>query len=159
MKHFGVRFEYGDAEHLEALCFLYAEIRRDKEAQHHRELSSWLHAIPAELRSGFDWPDELTLARLKHQRETCIALIPEPAEQLSARWDFYSLVESIHSGDYMVLGVELCGDSVAELQIDPDGYPYGGVGPLIALAEGFGFTILGVNEYGKYLTRQELLPR
>jgi len=27
------------------------------------------------------------------------------------------------------------------------------------LAEGFGFTILGVNEYGKYLTRQELLPR
>ena len=29
----------------------------------------------------------------------------------------------------------------------------------MALVEGFGFTLLGVNEYGKYLTREELLPR
>lgn len=101
----------------------------------------------------------MALAKLKHQRETCAVLIPEPAEQLSARWDFYSLVESIHSAEYTVLGLEPCGDSVAELQIDPHCYPYGGVGPLIALAEGFGFTIVGVNEYGKYLPRQELLPR
>ena len=38
----------------------------------------------------------------------------------------------------------------AELRIDPHAYPYGGVGPLIALAEAFGFTVLDVNEYGKY---------
>ena len=68
-------------------------------------------------------------------------------------------MDSIHSGDYTVLGLERLDDSIAELQIDPHGYPYGGVGPLMALVEGFGFTLLGVNEYGKYLTREELLPR
>lgn len=83
-------------------------------------------------------------------------VIPEPGEQLSKTWDFHSLVDCLHSGDYAVLGLELCGDSTAELQVFPYGYPYGGVGPLIALAEGFGFVILGVNEYGKYQTRQEL---
>src|SRR5260370_32378881 len=34
----------------------------------------------------------------------------------------------------------------SELRIDPHAYPYGGVGPLIALTEGFGFTVLGRSE-------------
>ncbi|MBR8654944.1 hypothetical protein KDH83_16705 [Achromobacter sp. Marseille-Q0513] len=159
MEQFGVRFEYGNAAHLEALRLLYKTLKHDKEAQIHRDLSDWFSAIPIELGNNFDWPDELTLADLKHQRESCPKWIPEPAEQLSAKWDFYSLVDSIHSGDYTVLGLERLDDSIAELQIDPHGYPYGGVGPLMALVEGFGFTLLGVNEYGKYLTREELLPR
>jgi hypothetical protein len=41
--------------------------------------------------------------------------------------------------------------------IEPHAYPYGGIGPLIALAEAFGFTVLGVNEYGKYERRAQLL--
>ena len=159
MDQFGIRFEYGNAAHLEALGLLYNTLKHDKEAEIHRDLSYWFFAIPIELRSNFDWPDGQTLVDLKLQRESCPIWIPEPAEQLSARWDFYSLVDSIHSGDYSMLGLESRGDSMAELQIDPHGYPYGGVGPLMALTEGFGFTILGVNEYGKYLTREELLPR
>lgn len=159
MEQFGIRFEYGNAAHLEALRLLYNALKHDKEAEIHRDFSYWFFAIPIELRSNFDWPDEQTLADLKLQRESCPICIPEPAEQLSTRWDFYSLVDSIHSGDYSVLGLEARSDSMAELRIDPHGYPYGGVGPLMALTEGFGFTILGVNEYGKYLTREELLPR
>jgi len=49
------------------------------------------------------------------------------------------------------------GDGVAEMHINPQAYPYGGVGPLIALAEAFGFTVLGVNECGQYESRGELL--
>ncbi len=48
-------------------------------------------------------------------------------------------------------------DDMAEMRINPHAYPYGGLGPFIALAEAFGFTILGVNEYGKYQSREELL--
>lgn len=43
------------------------------------------------------------------------------------------------------------------MRLNPYGYPHGGVGPLIALAEAFGFTVLGVNECGKYESRSELL--
>lgn len=48
-------------------------------------------------------------------------------------------------------------DGIAEMRIDPHAYPYGGVGPFIALAEAFGFRVLGVNEYGEYQSREELL--
>jgi hypothetical protein len=48
-------------------------------------------------------------------------------------------------------------ESHAEMQIDPSSYPYGGVGPFIALAEAFGFTVIGVNECGRYEPRDELI--
>jgi hypothetical protein len=65
--------------------------------------------------------------------------------------------EAIEESEYDVLDCVLSEPSVGELRIDPHAYPYGGVGPLIALAEGYGFIVQGVNEYGKYLTRKELL--
>ena len=137
---------------------LYKTLKHDKEAQIHRDQSDWFSAIPIELGNNFDWPDELTLADLKHQRESCPKWIPEPAEQLSAKWDFYSLVDSIHSGDYTVLGLERL--TIPSPNADRSAWlPLRRRGSLMALVEGFGFTLLGVNEYGKYLTREELLPR
>lgn len=156
MQQFGVRFQYANAQHLDALRILYAALKSDDQSGNHRPLADWPALIPTGLSENFDWPDESVLARLKHQRETHVRVISDPAQHLSTRWDFYSLVDSIHSGEYALLGVVQCSESIAELQIDPYAYPYGGLGPLIALCEGFGFVILGVNEYGKYLTRQEL---
>lgn len=67
------------------------------------------------------------------------------------------MFEAFEEGEYDLIGCEMIGNGVAEIQIDPHAYPYGGVGPLIALVEAFGFTVLGVNEYGQYQNRAELL--
>jgi hypothetical protein len=50
----------------------------------------------------------------------------------------------------------MVGNAVAEMHINPHAYPYGGVGALIALAEAYGFIVLGVNEYGEYESRAAL---
>ena len=86
-----------------------------------------------------------------------IIAIPEPSQQLGAEWDFYRVFEAMEESEYDVLDCVLAEPGVGELRINPHAYPYGGVGPLIALAEAFGFTVLGVNEYGKYQPRNELL--
>jgi hypothetical protein len=56
-----------------------------------------------------------------------------------------------------LLECEPAGEGVAEMRIEPHAYPYGGVGPFIAPAEAFGFTVLGVNGCGEYESREELL--
>ena len=73
------------------------------------------------------------------------------------KWDFNRVFEAIEEGEYSVLGCELTEEMIAEMAIEPSAYPYGGVGPLIALVEAFGFVVLGVNECGKYESREELL--
>jgi hypothetical protein len=65
--------------------------------------------------------------------------------------------EAMDACDYDLLGCELVRAGVAETRIDPHGYPYGGIAALIGLAEAFGFTVLGVNEHGKYESRAKLL--
>ena len=67
------------------------------------------------------------------------------------------MFEAIQESEYDLLSCEMVGGGVAEMHIKPHAYPYGGVGPLIALAEAFGFNVLGVNECGKYESRRELL--
>lgn len=46
--------------------------------------------------------------------------------------------------------VEAFADSIQ----NPQWYPYGKVGPFIALAEAFGFAVLGVNECGRFESRR-----
>ncbi len=90
-------------------------------------------------------------------RNSTPVLVSEPSDQLGAQWDFYRVFEAIEESEYALLQCVMVDAGVGEMQIDPHSYPYGGVGPFIALAEAFGFRILGVNEYGKYQTREELL--
>lgn len=67
------------------------------------------------------------------------------------------MFEGVEHGEYDLLGCEMIQDGVAEMRIDPYAYPYGGLGPFIALAEAFGFEVLGVKESGRYESRDELL--
>lgn len=157
MEKFGVRFTFDNAEHLEALGRLYGEIKQDKDSGSFRTFSSWAPLVPTQLRDNFDWPDEDALNELAQRRASSPVVISEPEDHLIGRWDFYSVVDSINTAEYTVLGLEQAGENIAELQINPDCYPYGGIGALMALVQGFGFDIIGVNEYGKYHTRDELL--
>lgn len=156
MEQFGVRFTVGDLQRFETLQLLYAEVKRDKDAGQLRDPEEWVRMVPDEIKCRFSWPTPDQRRHWLDIRDSVVTAVPEPSEQLAAVWDFYRVFEAIEEGEYDVLGCELVGAGVGEMHIDPHAYPYGGIGPLVALAEAFGFTILGVNEYGKYQTREEL---
>jgi hypothetical protein len=157
MEAFGVRFTMHDPQRFEALRSLFAEVKRDKDADQFRDPAEWVRLVPDEIKGRFSWPTPEERARWLGMRDSVAIAIPETSQQLGAEWDFYRVFEAIEESEYDVLGCVLAQPGVGELRIDPHAYPYGGVGPLIALAEAFGFTVLGVNEYGKYESREELL--
>jgi hypothetical protein len=157
MEAFGVRFAVNDARRFEVLRALYAEVKRDKDAGQPRDPEEWVRLVPDEVKGAFSWPTPDERAHWLGIRDSVIVAVPEPSDQLGAEWDFYRVFEAIDESEYDVLGCELVEPGVGELRIDPHSYPYGGVGPQIALVEAFGFRVLGVNEYGKYQAREELL--
>ena len=157
MEAFGVQFRINDDRRFGELCSLYAEVKRDKDAGAFRDPQAWLALVPDVAKNCFEWPTADERARWLGVRDSTPIAIPNPDQQLGARWDFYRVFEAFEEGDYAVLGCERTAEMVGELQIDPYGYPYGGVGPLIALAEAFGFEVLGVNECGRCERRAELL--
>src|SRR6478672_4294499 len=118
MEAFGVRFAVNDSDRFEALRSLYAEVK-----------------------ARFSWPTPQERAHWLGIRNSVVIAIPDPSQQLGAEWDFYRVFEAIEESEYDVLDCVLAEPGVGELRINPHSYPYGGVGPLIALAEGYGFTI------------------
>ncbi|QVL33940.1 hypothetical protein KIH39_08540 [Telmatocola sphagniphila] len=157
MESFGVRFAVNNLDRFEILCSLYVELRRDKNSGHFRDPVEWVQHVPDEVKARFSWPTPDERAHWLDIRNSTVIAIPEPFEQLGANWDFYRVFEAIEESEYDVLDCVLVEPGFGELRINPHAYPYGGVGPLIALAEAFGFAVLGVNENGKYQLRQELL--
>ena len=156
MEAFGVRFAVNNRQRFEALCSLYIEVRRDKDAGHFRDPAQWVQLVPDEVKARFSWPTTEQRAHWLDIRNSVVIAIPDLSEQLGAEWDFYRVFEAIEESEYDVLDCVLAEPGVGELRINPHAYPYGGVGPLITLAEAFGFTVLGVNEFGKYQPRREL---
>ena len=159
MESFGVQFSVGDVRRFEELRSLYSEIQHDKQAGEFRDPAEWRRRVPDDIKSRFSWPTVGERERWLARRPSTIIAVPEPSRQIGTRWDFYRGFEAIDEGDYDVLGCELVNEGVAEMRINPHAYPYGGVGPLIALAEAFGFTVLGLNECGQFESRSELLAR
>lgn len=157
MEAFGVRFAVNDSDRFETLRSLYAEVRRDKDADQFRDPVEWVLLVPDVVKARFSWPTPEERTHWLSIRNSVIIAIPDPSQQLGADWDFYRVFEAIEESEYDVLDCVLAEPGVGELRINPHAYPYGGVGPLIALVEAFGFTVLGVNEYGKYQPRDELL--
>jgi len=156
MNAFGIRFSVINHQRFETLRHLYAEIKRDKDAGHFRDPSEWTHLVPDEIKDRFSWPTQKERAHWLAIRPSTPIAIPPPSQQLGTVWDFYRVFEAIEESEYDVLACEMVTNDIAEMRIEPHAYPYGGVGPLIALAEAFDFAVLGVNEYGKYQTRAEL---
>jgi len=154
MEAFGIRFAVSDQHRFASLATLFDHVRNDKAAGISGAPETWKALVPEDVKCHFASPDED--ARMVRLADKPVIIIGEPSDQLGATWDFYRVFESIEEGDYELLTCELVAPETAEIHINPNGYPYGGVGPFIALAEAYGFHVLGVNEYGKYQSREEL---
>jgi hypothetical protein len=156
MDVFGVRFSVNNSERFKALRSLYVEIKRDKDAGEFRDPEEWVRLVPDDIKGRFFWPTREDREKWLSVRDSTPIEVPSPSQQLGSEWDFYRVFEAIEEGEYDVLGCEMVSEGAAQMCIEPHAYPYGGVGPLIALAEAFGFTVMGVNEYGKYESSTEL---
>jgi hypothetical protein len=136
MESFGVRFSVNDIRRFETLRSLFIEAKRDKDSEQARDPSEWASLVPDEIKSCFSWPTSEERERWLAIRNSTPILISSSSEQLGSRWNFFRVFESIEEGEYDLLECEIVGEGVAEMHIDPHAYPYGGVGPLIALARG-----------------------
>jgi hypothetical protein len=157
MNAFGICFRMDDRVRFDSLRALFAEIKHDKNAGNFRDPSMWPSRVPDEIKYKFFWPTAEERKQWLAVRDSKTIAISNPAHQIGQRWDFYRVFEAIEESQYDLLSCEVTGKGVAELRIDPHAYPYGGVGPLIALAEAFGFDVLGVNECGRYESREQLI--
>lgn len=157
VQHFGIRFATNNSARLATLQALVEELKKDKNAGLFRDPEAWKILVPDETKSNFEWPS--AEERKAYLGRMPPVIIEQPSTQLGARWDLYRVFESVAEGDYELLGLEIIDDATAEIRINPMGYPYGGLGPFIALAEAYGFQVIGVNEYGKYESREELTGR
>ncbi len=157
MEAFGVRFAVPDVQRFEVLRRIFVEAKKDKDAGAFRDAKAWEALFPEDIKAGFTWISDQEREEWAAVRDSTVMAIPEPADQLGGVWVFDRVFEAIEESEYTLLSCELVEEGVAEMRIDPHAYPYGGVGPFIALAEAFGFRVLGVNEYGEYQTREELL--
>lgn len=68
------------------------------------------------------------------------------AEMPSPGWDFDSMIDAIYNGNYALQGVRRIEENIGVLEIDPFGWPYGGIDCLKALVRCFGHQILGYYE-------------
>jgi hypothetical protein len=157
MEAFGVRFAVSDQQKFEMLHGLFEEIKKDKDSGAFREVAAWAVLVPDDVKSRFSWLTNEEREWWRAKRNSAVVAVPEPADELGGVWIFDRVFEAIEESEYSLLACVTVAGGIAEMQIIPDAYPYGGVGPFIALAEAFGFQVLGVNEYGKYQSREELL--
>ncbi|HZT01785.1 MAG TPA: hypothetical protein VFA39_05930 [Steroidobacteraceae bacterium] len=157
MKDFGIRFAVTDQMQFERLVALIDRVKRHKAAGIRSNPELWTALVPGDVKSRFRSPDDE--ARKARTAAKPPIIISDPSDQLGAVWDFDRVFESIEEGDYDLMGCEMVARDTAEIRINPHGYPYGGLGPFIALAEAYGFAVIGVNECGKFQGREELIDQ
>jgi hypothetical protein len=155
---FGVNFRIGQPELYQPLVAIFEELKRAKVDEDFGEVDAWASKLAEPARSCFYWPTPKEQEEWSALRESHPVVITQPEDALGQQWDFGSFLDAIANGEYSLLEIVKTSDSTAELRIDPEAYPYGGIGAFVALVEAYGMHVLGVNEYGKYQTRHELRP-
>jgi hypothetical protein len=53
MEEFGVRFQVTNISHFNQFCFLFDEIKKDKDARNFRTSEMWLNLVPDDVKDVF----------------------------------------------------------------------------------------------------------
>lgn len=141
-----VEFSISSPERFAALRRVFAELKRDKDAEDWRSNEELLKVFDAEALSHFYWPpDDVRRQRLEDLRTRPI--IETPTEQATGlTWDFDSLMDAFVNGEYNLLSCEMVDDRKARLNFYALAYPYGGVGCMVALVEAFSGVVTGIED-------------
>ena len=156
MESFGINFRIDRPDLYPSLVATFEALKQAKIDEEFGEVEAWEARLAAPARTGFHWPTKAEQEEWSTIRASHPTVITQPEDALGKRWDFGSLLDAIENGEYSLLEIIKTSEGTAELRIDPEAYPYGGIGVFVALVESHGMHVLGVNEYGKYQPRSEL---
>jgi len=156
MDNFGIRFRIDRPDLYAALEDAFADLKRAKDEEAFGNAGDWKQKLHPEVAPRlFALSDEERVMD-HHLRSVRPVVITSPQEAIGSCWDFGAILDAVEMGDYQLLESKRIDDHTVELRIDPHGYPYGGLGAFIALAEAHGMHVLGVNECGEYESRTAL---
>lgn len=86
-------------------------------------------------------PDELADWTRRWQATPVDKRFTDPT--LKTPWDFPSMIEAFHNGEYILLRLIRTSENAGSLQFEALACPYGGTGCMHALIECFGGTVTG----------------
>lgn len=155
MDNFGVHFRIDRPELYAPLADIFQELKQSKESEDFGVPSDWKEKLHPEVASLLFTLTDEECAIDHHLRSTNPIIITPPQDAIGSAWDFGAILDTVEMGDYQLVEIATRDDQTAELRIEPYGYPYGGIGAFIALAEAHGMYVIGTNEYGKYEPRGE----
>ena len=158
-----VRFMVEDATHFAALQAVFDELKTVKNRNSpvapqdvggqneliEHDLDRLRSLMPPNVQSNFIWPSGGHKEDHRLPPNKPLAISP-PGTFLGAEWSINRILDLIDSCEYSLDRCDMVDASVGELHVITWSYPYGGLNALIALVEGFGFHVLGVNECGEY---------
>ena len=117
-----------------------------------RELTTLLTVLPKQCL-------QLAYVRIKNEYWFSTPLPKRHSpEILTPQWDFVSMLDEFWNGDYDLIAIRPQATRYA-LEFNPHGYPFGGIGSLVALVECFGDRVVGVDDgtgYEKYVPRTNI---
>ena len=158
MEAFGVHFQVDHPELFDSLENSVSHLKRLQESGEQCDVTLWQTILPPSAFQKLVIHTEADRSAGHDLRANNIVMVTSPQEAMGSSWDIGEIQDAVEAGDYEVVGVERKPDGTAELQINPFGYPYGGLGAFIALLEAYGMTVLGVNECGNYESFDESRP-
>lgn len=150
MKAFGVHFRVDRPDLYGPLSDIFCALKHAKENDEFGSPEDWKAKLDPQVVARLFNLTADERAHDHHMRSTHVVVVTPPQDAVGSNWDFGAILDSVDMGDYQLSAVTARGDGTAELQIDPHGYPYGGIGAFIGMLEAHGMTVLGVNECGAY---------
>lgn len=115
----------------------------DEDAEFRLADAVWLGLFPESVRANFEI-DEPELIR-EVWRTSSIVLTPT-SQTSGLRWGVFGVLESLTNAEYLLLGCERLEGGLAQWRFDAMAYPYGGVGSMVGLIEGFGFEVVEIHD-------------
>ena len=153
-----VRFRVVSEESLDSLGKIIGELSSEKQSGTRRADAEWLKLFTEQELKSFWWP---TPAELKAWNDFWNST-PLPQrhgpEMPSPPWHFDSMIDAILNGEYKLLGLHRLSDSEAQLEFDPEAYPFGGTASLRALVRCFGHPVTGFNDGTGYVAGDPQSP-
>ncbi len=150
-----VEFSVDSEVRLQRLRTVLAVLQSEKRGEPHKSTAELEALFGSDAMEHFDRPSAAARERRREDLKTKPVIELPTANAAGARWDFDSMIHGIMDGDYDLIGCDRVSDSRAQLEFFANGYPYGGVGALVALAEAFGFKVTGIEDGTGYVPVSE----
>src|SRR5262245_30158150 len=144
--HCFVRFKAKDEQSLRRTIELFGRVKLAKARDGTDTDESAIIAMMTDEEKAYFWnptPDEMA-AWNEHWFATPVSKRLS-AEMITPQWTLGSMLDSLWTGDYDLQDI-LQREEACYLTFMPHGYPYGGVGCMIAFIECFGHTVEGADD-------------